>query len=264
MSKIETKEVFVAIKHLSVIWIQAQRPYREAWAKEIADNFDPDKFDPPVITKPNGEGHYHIVEGQHRVGAAKIAFGENEQIKCRMVDADDPERAAEIFLGINKGRKAIKPVVSFQVAVVAKREPETDINRMVNNLGLGYRISATKSDYCITAVSSLIYVYNRQGRAILNNTLKVLNNTWEGDASAFNGEIIKGYAVFLNEYQSYSVFNATRLATATAKVFTPERLLRASKLHAEQHRTPLSEGISETLRSKYNSNLKDSQKLKRK
>ena len=33
-------------KLLSVIWISAQRPYRELHARKIASNFDPDRFDP--------------------------------------------------------------------------------------------------------------------------------------------------------------------------------------------------------------------------
>jgi ParB-like nuclease domain len=257
----KTTEIFVAVKNLSVVWVQAQRPYREAWAKEIADNFDTDKFDPPVISKPNGQGHYHIVEGQHRVGAVKIAFGENEQIKCRMVDAEDPARAAEIFLGINKGRKAIKPVVSFLVSVTAKREPECDINRMVVNLG--YQISPNKTDYCINAVNSLLRAYQRQGKAVLYGVLHTLHRTWAGDPAAFQGGIISGYAAFINEYQVQKL-NLDRLVVVIQKNFTPGKLLQAGRNYSEQHRVTLAEGMSETLRGKYNFAMKDGQKLRKK
>src|SRR5215831_10655473 len=109
---------YIPVCKLSVVWVSAQRPYDEKWAKSIADDFDPDKFDPLVVTLPNGQGIYHIIEGQHRrwalqMYAAKIDKhnnGQNEMAPCRIVEEADPARAAEIWLGINKGRKAIKPV----------------------------------------------------------------------------------------------------------------------------------------------------------
>lgn len=231
----------------------------ESHARKIAAEFDTDKFDPPVITKPNGQGHYHIVEGQHRVWAAKHEFGENEQIKCRMVNASDPQRAAEIFLGINAGRKAIKPVAAFLVAVTAAREPETTINRLV--IKLGYRVQASKVDYSISAVNSLIYVHNRQGYDVLNATLLMLKLSWGGDATAFQGDLIRGYAIFINEFPHV---NTSRMADVIPKAFSPNQLLAAARLYAEQHRVPLLEGVSETLRAKYNRGAKENQKLKKK
>lgn len=255
----DTKEVFVAVKNLSVMWQQAQRPFQESHAKKIAAEFDTDKFDPPVITKPNGQGHYHIVEGQHRVWAVRALFGDEEKLKCRMVNATDPKRAAEIFLGINAGRKAVKPVPQFQVAVTAGREPQTTINKLVAKLG--YRIQASKVDFSISAVRALVHVHDRQGYDVLHATLLVLKNSWGGDVTAFQGDLIKGYAVFINEFPHVL---PTRMADVMPKAFSPNQLLAAGRLYAEQHRVPLLEGLSETLRGKYNRGLKENQKLKKK
>jgi hypothetical protein len=256
----ETREVFVAVKFLSVIWKQSQRPFVESWAKKIADEFDTDKFDPPVITLPNGAGFYHIVEGQHRVWAARHLFGDEEKIRCRQVQAEDPPRAAEIFLGINAGRKAVKPVNKFKVAVTAGREPETSINKLV--LRMGYRVESSKADYCISAVSSMISVHEREGMQILTATLSLLNKSWPGDAMAFQGDIIRGYAVFINEFHLY--MNPNRMADVIPKAWSPNQLITASRLYADQHKITLIEGMSETLRAKYNRGMRDDQKLKKK
>jgi hypothetical protein len=244
---------------MSVVWVQSQRPFNEKWAKQIASEFDPDKFDPPVITKPNGVGFYHIVEGQHRVAGAKIAFGENEKLVCRMVDADNPARAAEIWLGINSGRKATKPVQEFLVAVTAQREPETEINALVRKMD--YHISPVKNDHSISAVSSLVWVHRKFGIAILKATLLMLDKIWTGDPAAFSGELIKGYGSFINEFHSY--LDPKRLSDVS-KVFTPHKLQAAGRLYAEQNITTAVEGIAETLRSKYNYKLHEKQKLRRK
>ena len=253
---------YVAIKNLSVIWVQAQRPFNEKWAKQIAQEFDPDKFDPPVITKPNGVGVYHVVEGQHRVLAAKEAFGESEQLYCRVVNAEEPARAAEIWLGINAGRKAITPIQKFEVSVTAGREPETEINALIRQMG--YKISSYKGEYCISAVSALINVHTRFGRMILKATLLTLDKTWSGDSAAFSGELIKGYALLINEFHHHPV-DPRRLAEVISKAFSPGKLLSAGRLYSEQNIVSVSEGIAETLRAKYNYKMKDdSGKLKRK
>ena len=260
MSSSKTQFVHVAIKNLSVMWAQSQRPFNERWAKQIAQDFDPDKFDPPVITKPNGVGFYHIVEGQHRVNAAKIAFGESEQLLCRMVNVDEPARAAEIWLGINSGRKAIQPVQRFLVAVTAGREPETEINNLV--LKLGYHISLSKADHGITAVSSLIEVHRKFGTMVLKAVLMTLDKTWQGDPAAFSGELIRGYASFINEFHSY--IDHKRLFEVIAKAYTPNKLLAAGRLCSEQNIISAIEGIAETIRTKYNYKARDEQRLRRK
>lgn len=260
-SKGKGELIYVAIKNLSVIWAQSQRPFDEKWSKQIAAEFDPDKFDPPVITKPNGVGFYHVVEGQHRIGGAKIAFGENEQLLCRMVDCEDPARAAEIWLGINSGRKHIKPVQRFEVSVTAGREPETEINTLVKKIG--YRISAVKNDHCISAVSSLIEIHRKYGSMILKATLLALDKIWSGDPAAFNGELIKGFAVFINEFHSH--IESKRLTEMIGKSFTPNKLLAAGRLCSQQNIIPVIEGIAEIIRSKYNYKLREeNRRLKRK
>jgi hypothetical protein len=260
----EVKISFIPIENLSVVWAQSQRPFNEKWAKEIAEEFDPDKFDPPVITKPNGVGHYHVVEGQHRVHAAKLALGVDQQIPCRIVDVEDPARAAEIWLGINSGRKATKPVQHFMIAVVAHREPETEINTMVHKMG--YRIAQSKGDYCVSAVSSLKSVHHKFGKTLLQGTLMVIDEIWPGDAGAFGGELIKGFAAFVNEWRSMDHKRLIEvMKTGTRGIAaTPHQLLTASRAYAEQVQITITEAISEELRKRYNRGLREENKLKRK
>lgn len=264
IEKLTTEIVYISIENLSVVWAQAQRPYNEKWAKEIAEDFDPDKFDPPVITKPNGVGHYHVVEGQHRTKAAELALGKGQKIPCRIVDAEDPARAAEIWLGINSGRKATKPIQHFMIAVVAGREPENEINELIKKLG--YRISTTKNEYSISAVSALKQIYQRFGKALLHATLVVLHKTWEGDSQAFGGDLLKGYALFINEWRSMDHKRLIEVIKSGVRgvAATPHQLLTASRTYAEQMQMSLSEAISEELRRRYNKNLKEEAKLKRK
>ena len=55
---------WIPAKNLSVVWVQAQRPFVLKNAKNIADNFDKDMFGTLAVTLPNGQGIYHVIEGQ--------------------------------------------------------------------------------------------------------------------------------------------------------------------------------------------------------
>ena len=57
---------WIPCKQLSLVWAEAQRPLNESHAKSIADNFDPEMFGTIAVTKPNGAGIYHIIDGHHR------------------------------------------------------------------------------------------------------------------------------------------------------------------------------------------------------
>jgi acyl-homoserine lactone acylase PvdQ len=97
----------------------------------------------------------------------------------------------------------------------------------------------------------------------LKATLLTLDKTWSGDPAAFSGDLIRGYASFINEFHAY--LEPKRLSDVIAKAFTPNKLLAAGRLYSQQNTTSVVEGIAETLRSKYNYKLRDEKlRLKRK
>lgn len=253
---------YVPVENLSVVWTKAQRPFQEKWAKEIADNFDPDKFEPIIVTKPNGAGIFHIVEGQHRKAAVEILWGASENVPCRVIDHADPARAAEIWLGINKGRKAIRPVVAFMVSVEAKREIETAINNIVRRAG--YHISEnTKGDNCITAVGALRKVYG-YGEKTLHHTLEACRLLWGSDPHGASGDMIRGLGVFINEF--HEAIDPKRLrAVVQEKYKSPWKLIDAANTWKEKASETGDVAMAELIRLQYNKSIRDqSKKLKRK
>jgi hypothetical protein len=260
------KVEYIPVKHLSVLWVQAQRPYNEKWSREIAENFDPDKFDPLVVTKPNGEGVYHIIEGQHRRHALEMfasKFGdkaENEQAPCRVVEEADPSRAAEIWLGINAGRKKIQPINEFLVAVVANREMEVAINRVLTRVG--YKVSPRKAKGTISAVAALKLIYGRYGAVILEKTLRAIGNTWSDDPQAVSSPLLRGFGIFINEFSDH--VNMRRLKQQVGDRFTPFNFEMAAKAHKQSTLERIDETLSELLMREYNRGLKDENKLRHK
>lgn len=261
-NKIDYELTSIHLSKLSVVWRKAQRPFNQKWADEIAEKFDPDKFEPILVTKPNGKGVYHIVEGQHRKAAAEKWGGSSQQVPCRIIAEADPARAAEIFLGINEGRKAVKPVQRFLTAIEAGREQEVAINDIVKRCD--YRISDSKLDNSISAVAALKRAFTNFGPNILKFTLDTCRVLWGDDPNGVRGDIIDGVSVFTNEFHSHMDRNHLKRVIADAFP-SPHKFLDAARYAADQQNEALPVAMSDMIKDKYNRKMRDqSKKLRRK
>lgn len=243
---------WIAIKNLSVVWAQAQREYNERHAKKIADNFDPDLFDDLVVTLPNGDGIYHVVDGQHRMGALRSLYGEEEKLPCRVVNATDPARAAAIFDKINTGRRLPSALEKFKVRVTSGSETEVALNNLVTSLGLVIEMNSTPRS--IRAIGSLVNVYNSFGREVLKEALMAIIAAWPNDKGAFEGPIIEGFGALVAEHRGH--LDWKRLREKTSGTYTPGRLLAQAKADKEALGGRVSDGVRRVLMRNYNAGLR--------
>jgi hypothetical protein len=183
-----------------------------------------------------------------------------EQAPCRIVADADPARAAEIWLGVNKGRKAVKPIISFTVSVVAGLEPEVTINNLVQTNG--YRIAAVKQPDCIAAVGALKNVYTRNGKMVLNNVLRTLRLLWKGNPSAMSAPLLRGFGIFINEFGPH--VDNKRLAQKIGEKWSPYDLWQAAEARKQSSLEKLDEAISELILREYNKGLPHNMKLRHK
>ena len=257
-------QTWIAIRQLSVIWVQAQRPYRESRAVKIKENFDPNRFDPIRVTLPNGKDEYHIIDGQHRKAAVEMLWGSDEKVPCIVLPAEDPAQAAKIFIGINSLRYGVDPIAKFRVQVTAKEEVEMAVNRIVEHNG--YKVgSGTSVDNrnarTISAVGALIQVYTVHGPKVLDDALQILSATWKDDPWATSSIIIKGIGQILGEFGNKVDWG--RLKSTAAKKWTPGSLLTATK---DSHHTfggSMTDACVRVVLANYNRGLADNKRLVR-
>lgn len=255
--------VFIPIKNLSVVWRKSQRPFNESWAKHIADNFDPDLFEPLSVTKPNGAGVYHIIEGQHRKAAAEIWLEDPSQsLPCRVIADADPVRAAQIWRGVNKNRKAPRPISDFLVAVEGKEELECAILATVKRAG--YRVAeGSKADNNISAVGILRKIYNAYGDFVLYRTLEACRLLWGSDPKGVAGPILGGMAMFINEF-GREVENTHLRKVIHGQYKSPFKFVEAAKFERDRSSEPMDIAMSELIRMKYNRGRPEHKRLRRK
>jgi len=246
---------WIPVKNLSVVWAGAQRELDERHAQHIADNFDPDMFGTLAVTLPNGNGIYHVIDGQHRKAAVQGLWGDEEKVPCNVFDANSPDRAAQIFDKINTHRKGPRPIDAFKVRVTAGNEVEVAVTAIVE--GLGYKISSDHSDGMVAAVGALTGVYRSFGPETLKNTLKILQATWGMDRNAVVASIIRGYGAFLAQYGNKA--NWQRLVNNVQKRFTPGQFLGAVRSARDFRRGSTADAVTYVLLTTHNHGLKKGQ-----
>lgn len=243
---------WIPIKNLSVVWATAQREFNERHSQKIAASFDPDLFDDLVVTLPNGDGIYHVVDGQHRMSAIRSLYGEEEKVPCRIVTAQDPARAAAIFDKINTGRRLPTGIEKFRVRVTAGSETEVAINKVVT--WLGCRIEVGDGSNSIRATAALINVHNAFGLEVLKEALVTIRTTWKDDKGALEGPIIEGFGALVGEHRGHLDFK--RLREKTASTYTPGRLLGQAKADKETLGGRISDGVRRVLIRNYDQGLR--------
>jgi hypothetical protein len=211
-----------------------------------------------AVTKPNGKGVYHVIDGHHRKVAVESRYGGNEKVPCQVFDAHDPQRAAQLFDAINSHRKNLTPVEVFKVRVTAGFEDEVAIDKIVR--ASGYYVSAhSEHERAIACVSTLMRVYRSFGADVLENALKTVKATWGDDQNATMGAIVGGFGEFLTEYGRY--VNYLHLRESVSKRFTPGKLMATARTARELEGHNLARTIKSLLITTYNKG--SSKKLKR-
>ena len=170
---------------------RAQRELRPGWCAQIAADFDPDRFSPPLLSLR--EDRHYVIDGQHRIEAMRLMGWGDQQVQCWVYEGLSEAEEADLFLWHNN-RKAVSAFDKFQTAVVAGREAESDINRIVLLSGLKVAHGVSGS---ISAVASLRKTYTH-GPKVLARTLRIVRDSYGDDG--LKAEVISGIGLLCARY----------------------------------------------------------------
>lgn len=173
-----------------VVNSSGQRDLRPGWAAQIAAEFNPDRFLPPLISQRDGQ-HY-CLDGQHRLEAMRLMGWEDRPVQCWVYDDITEAQEADLFLWHNN-RKAVSAFDKFRIGVTAGRDVEVDIDRIVRAADLRVAISVGS----IGAVGALRKVYS-YGPAVLARTLKIARDSYGDDG--LGAYVIEGIGMVCARY----------------------------------------------------------------
>lgn len=151
----------------------AQRELNQARVDRLIANFDLEQLGTPTVNHRGG--FYWIIDGQHRIEALRgIGWGD-QQIQCWTWDGLSEKQEAEKFLVLNDVL-SVHAFDRFRVGVNAGRDVPTEVDRIVREQGL--HVAQTQAPGSISAVGTMMRVYQRSDSETLARTLRIIRDSF--------------------------------------------------------------------------------------
>jgi hypothetical protein len=211
--------------------------------EEIAGDFDPDKFGTLTVSERNGT--YWVVDGGHRRTALSRMGYEDQMVQCWVYHGLSEQEEADLFLDLNNVR-VVSGMDKFKVAVIAGRDVEVDIDRIVKAAGLSI---GGRSGTSVRCIGALTRVYEANGPQVLADTLCVLRDAY--GAPGFASKVVEGVGMFIGSYTNR--FDEHRLKSRLSrKLGGVNGLLGRAEQIKSSHGVTLAEGVAAATVETYN------------
>lgn len=171
----------------------AQRDLNQPRVDHIAADLNIEDLGTPTVNER--DGHFYIIDGQHRIRALEQMGWGDQQIQCWTYVGLTEEEEAERFLRLNDNL-AVDALYKYRVGVVAGRDEETDIERIVRSQGLV--VSRDGIPGAIAAVGTLRRIYKRADGKTLARALALARDAY-GDAG-MAASVIDGLGLVCQRY----------------------------------------------------------------
>lgn len=172
-----------------------QRSVDRIRAGAMATDLDMDAVGVITVSRRTN-GSYHIIDGQHRVEALRLAGGEGEKVHCRIFSNLSVEDEARMFRLLNNS-KSLQALDKFRVRVVEGEEVAVFISDVLTRYG--WKVTPASGEGCFTAVVAAERVYHRDYTAV-ERTIATVTRAWGHDSASADGRIIEGLGLVYARY----------------------------------------------------------------
>lgn len=177
-----------------------QRNLSEGHILRAARHFDPYQINPVKVSRRDGINY--VFNGQHTIEIVALVSGSRETpVWCMIYDDLTYEHEADIFANQQRYVKNLQPYEVFIANVEARNPQEMMILELVGSYHL--TIGTKKGPNVICAVSTLESIYEKYGYQILDEVLRLVVATWEGDPLSFSSNILNAMARVVVTYGSH-------------------------------------------------------------
>jgi len=188
--------------------------------RKMINNFNSDLLSTITVSLRNGK--YYVVDGQHRVLAARSVG--LKALRAEVHNNLTKEDEAALFVMLNSSSTKVNKIQIYNAHVIAKDPTTLRIKFIAASNGL--KIGSWTEDNTLSAYGTLEKVYTTLGEDLLDVALHLIKSTWGGDSSSMNRYFIEGVAYFIEIYQSEENYTHDKFIKQLSKV-------SATKLFAE-------------------------------
>lgn len=227
-----------------------QRPLDRARSARIAEDLDLSAIG-VISVSHRGNGSYHIIDGQHRVEALRLAGGENETVSCRIFEGLTLADEARLFRLLNSTVRD-QALNKFKVRVVEGDPIATAINAMLAKHG--WKIQPQLGDGNFGAVVAAERIYSRDPQAF-ERTLVTITRAWGHDGAGVDGRIFEGIGLVFARYGS-AVDDSNLADRLARRAGGPGRLLGDARGFRDMYRLSVPVGVADIIVELYNARRK--------
>jgi hypothetical protein len=153
----------------------------------------------PLFVARRSDGQLYVVDGQHRLEAAKLR-GDIWQLPCVVTTFTSPEEEAAAFVALNQMRRPLTQLDLFKAALAAGDFEASQIALAVEEAGL--KLANTTNNISMPAahianVGGLRKCYRTNGLQVLTASLDVLAQSFKGQVLRYAGTLFNGISAIV-------------------------------------------------------------------
>jgi len=167
-----------------------------------------------IVVSKRADGSLYVIDGQHRK-EAKARQDPDGVLDAEIHEGLTRQEEAEMFLRLNRDRKAVRPFDNYRVALVAGMPNETRVHSEVTarNLEVSHSPSANR----ISAVQAMLSIVqkDKDHDGLLGEVLDVAESAWGRTAETWDNMVMRALATVI--HKNRGIIDLDRLATILRK-----------------------------------------------
>lgn len=178
-----------------------QRPIDAKRVARIVENFDPRLVNPLKVS--DRDGHYYVFDGAHTLASLKeVNKFENFMVDCMLFHGLTYEDEAYLFALQRGESKEVATAARLKALLLSNDDRACDFRLLTERAG--FRLAAdghSSSKGVLGCVAKLWKIYESDPQ-LYSEVLRLLMDTWRGEAWSLNANIVGGMALFLRVYMN--------------------------------------------------------------
>lgn len=253
---------YIKIRDLHVARESYQRPIIDTHAKTIMKRFNwRDFLDVVVNVRENGD--FFVIDGQHRVEAARRLFGDEIAVPCRIYYGLTLDEEAELYLAINHYSRKASSGDTFNARLIIGEKTASEFMSV-----------ATRHHYPVIAnapvrgmpagtlvASACEYVIRAYSIDTLNELVVVLTAAWGRDWHCYH-PLVRGLARLISHYHEHPQYSRDRLI-AVLSTASEDEVLKRGKIESGRIESTHAAGVAWYVHNLYNNRLHEANRIPR-
>lgn len=148
----------------------------------------------PLLVAGRGDAGLFVVDGQHRLAAARLR-GDIGDLPCVLISYRDANEEAAAFVELNRARKPLGALELFRASLAGADPDALAVQAMIEEAGLS--VAPHQNPTCwkpgmISNISGVQKCLRLHGEAITRRSLRILAQSFAGQVLQYAGTLFAG------------------------------------------------------------------------